>query len=159
MRRFSVHAKSPLPDRVRAEADQVRFVKEGVAWWGFFFPLPWLLIKGMWLVFAMALAMAIAIVVGGDAFGVPALAVTALAFGINLFIGFLGNDLYRWTLRRRGLVDVGPAAGADRDEAELRFFLALPTSEPAPPLVAASMPAQTGYRDALGLFEPAGSPR
>jgi hypothetical protein len=159
MRLFSVHAKSPLPERVRAEADQVRFVKEGVAWWGFFFPLPWLLIKGMWLVFAMALAVAISIVAGGDAFGVPALAMTALAFGINLFIGLLGNDLYRWTLRRRGYVDVGPAAGADREEAELRFFLLLPAYEAAPALTTAPLPAQTGYRDALGLFEPAGSPR
>ena len=159
MRRFSVHARSPLPERVRAEVDQVRFVKEGVAWWGFFFPLPWLLLKGMWLVFALALAVAIAIGVGGDAFGVPALAVTALAFGINLIIGLLGNDLYRWTLRRRGLVDVGPAAGSDRDEAELRFFLSLPASESAPALPTAPLPAQSGYRDALGLFEPAGSPR
>jgi hypothetical protein len=113
----------------------------------------------MWLVFVLTLAVAIAIVVAGDAFGVPELALTTLAFGINVIIGFMGNDLYRWTLRRRGYVDVGPAAGADRDEAELRFFLSLPTSEPAPPPVAASLPAQSGYRDALGLFEPAGSPR
>jgi hypothetical protein len=159
MRLFSVHAKSPLPERVKAEADEVRFVKEGFAWWGFFFPLPWLLVKGMWLVFALALAVAIAIVAGGDVFGVPELAMTALAFGINIIIGFMGNDLYRWTLRRRGLVDVGPAAGADREEAELRFFLSLPDIEAAPPPVSATLPAQSGYRDALGLFEPAGSPR
>lgn len=159
MRLFSVHAQSPLPDRVRAEADEVCFVKEGFAWWGFFLPLPWLLVKGMWLVFALALAVAIAIVAGGDAFGVPELAVVALTFSINLIIGFMGNDLYRWTLHRRGLVDVGPAAGSDREEAELRFFLSLPSAEPAPLPVAATLPAQSGYRDALGLFEPAGSPR
>jgi len=159
MRLFSVHAKSPLPERVKAEADEVRFVKEGFAWWGFFFPLPWLLVKGMWLVFALTLAVAIVIVAGGDALGVPALAVTALAFGINIIVGFMGNDLYRWTLRRRGLVDVGPASGDDREEAELRFFLALPSTEAVPSPAAATFPAQSGYRDALGLFEPAGSPR
>jgi hypothetical protein len=159
MLRFSVHAKSPLPDHLRAAADQIRFVKEGFAWWGFFFPLPWLLVKGMWLVFTVALALAILIVFAGEAFGVADLAIVALTFGINLIIGVLGNDLFRWTLGRRGFVDIGPATGADREEAELRFFLSLPVSEPAPEPIAAALPAQSGFRDALGLFEPVGSAR
>ncbi len=158
MQRFSVHAKSRLPGELRAAADQVRFVKEGFSWWGFFFPLPWLLIKGMWLVFALALALEVLIVFAGETFGVAASAIVALSLGINLIIGFLGNDLYRWTLGRRGFVDIGPAAGGDREEAELRFFLSLPDVE-SPPAPPAALPPPPAYRDALGLFEPAGSPR
>jgi hypothetical protein len=158
MPRYSVHAKSARPESFRADADKIRFVKEGFSWWGFFFPLPWLLIKGMWEVFVLIILILIAIGAGHAALYLPEAAVVVLCFGINLLIGFIGNDLYRWTLRRRGLVDVGPASGANRDEAELRFFLALP------PAVPAALPVPTALaspqpRDALGLFDAAGAAR
>ena len=158
MPRYSVHAKSAKPEAIRAETDNVRFVKEGFSWWGFFFPLPWLLIKGMWEVLVLVILVLIAIGAGSEMLGLPGLAIIVLCFGINLLIGFIGNDLYRWTLQRRGLIDVGPASGADRDEAELRFFLALPPAVAviAPVTAALGLPQS---RDALGLFEASGAAR
>lgn len=158
MPRYSVHAKSAKPEAIRLDADKVRFVREGFSWWGFFFPLPWLLIKGMWEVLVLAVLALIAIGAASEALYLPDLAIIVLCFGINLLIGFIGNDLYRWTLRRRGYVDVGPASGADRDEAELRFFLALPAAMPAvtPMTGPLGLPQS---RDALGLFEASGAAR
>jgi hypothetical protein len=158
MPRFTVHAKSAKPDAIRAEADRVRFLKEGFSWWGFLFPLPWLLIKGMWEILVLAVLVLIAIGVSAASLYLPDAAVLVLSFGINLVIGFIGNDLYRWTLQRRGYVDLGPASGENRDEAELRFFLALPPAPPSPLPVPATL-ASPQPRDALGLFEAAGASR
>jgi len=158
MPRYSVHARSLKPEVIRSEADRIRFVKEGFSWWGFFFPLPWLLLKGMWEVLVLTIIVLIAIVGIGAAFEVPEFAVIVLCFGINLIIGFTGNDLYRWTLARRGLPDIGPASGADREEAELRFFLGLPPIPVAMAPVVAPL-ASPQSRDALGLFDTAGAPR
>ena len=126
MPRYSIHARSAKPEAIRADADKVRFVKEGFSWWGFFFPLPWLIVKGMWEVLVLVILALIAIGVASANLYLPDAAILVLCFGINLLIGFIGNDLYRWTLQRRGLIDLGPASGDDRDEAELRFFMALP---------------------------------
>jgi len=158
MPRYSVHARSAKLDAIRAEVDGVRFVKEGFSWWGFFFPLPWLLIKGMWEVLVIVILVLVAIGAGSETLYLPDAAVLVLSFGINLIIGFIGNDLYRWTLQRRGLIDIGPASGDTRDEAEMRFFLALP---PAPPSLvpATATLAPQPPRDALGLFESAGATR
>ena len=158
MPRYSVHARSAKPDLLRTEADKVRFVKEGFSWWGLFFPLPWLLIKGMWEVLVLVILVLVAIGTGSTMHYLPDAAAAVLCFGINLLIGFTGNDLYRWTLQRRGLIDIGPASGDTRDEAEMRFFLALP---PAPPSLvpATATLAPQPPRDALGLFESAGATR
>lgn len=158
MPRYSVHATSATPDAIRAAADRVRFVKEGFSWWGFFFPLPWLLIKGMWEILVLVIIALIAIGAGSAMLYLPDSAVTVLCFGINVLIGFIGYDLYRWTLQRRGLVDLGPASGDNRDEAELRFFLALPPAPPAPIAVSQSL-ISPQPRDALGLFEATGTAR
>jgi hypothetical protein len=159
MPRYSVHAKSARPDAIRADVDHVRFVKEGFSWWGFFFPLPWLLIKGMWEVLVVVTLVLIAIGAVSAALYLPDSAAVVLSFGVSLLIGFTGNDLYRWTLQRRGLVELGPASGDTRDEAELRFFLALPPGAlPSVVPVTGSL-ASPHPRDALGLFEAAGAAR
>ena len=62
---------------------------------GLSFPLPWLLIKGMWEVLVLTTIILIAIVIVGTAFELPELVVLILWFGINLVMGFIGNDLYR----------------------------------------------------------------
>jgi hypothetical protein len=158
MPRYSVHARSAKPEAIRADADKIRFVKEGFSWWGFFFPLPWLLIKGMWETLVLVILALIAIGAASAELYLPDAAILVLCFGINLVIGFTGNDLYRWTLQRRGLTDIGPASGDGRDEAELRFFMALPPAPPSPvPMAGSIAPAQP--REALGLFEAAGTAR
>ena len=159
MPRYTVHGRSTKPEVLRAEVDRIRFVKEGFSWWGLFFPLPWMLIKGMWECLVLAIIILIAISFGGAALEIPELPLIVASFNINIITGFLGNDFYRWTLSRRGLVDIGPASGDSREEAELRFFLALP-SPPQPEVPSPIMtPVRGGTRDALGLFEAAGAPR
>ena len=44
---WTVHSKAWAPAHIRADADKVRFVREGFNWPAFLVPLPWLVVKGM----------------------------------------------------------------------------------------------------------------
>jgi hypothetical protein len=132
------------------EALALRFVKEGMAWWGLLMPPAWLLLKGMWLVFVLVVA-AIGMIIGfGAAFGLGTGALLILVLAVHVVIGVFGNDLLRWTLARRGFVEAGHASGRRQDEAELRYFLAQAAEEPPRPAPAASLAPQD--HDPLGLF-------
>jgi len=61
---------------------------------------------------------------------------------IHLLIGFEGDAIRRWTLRRNGYALVGSVSGRSRDECERRFIEAWlkerpyvsPSTPPAPPM-------------------------
>ena len=147
---WTVHSKVDEPALIRARADEVRFVREGFNWPAFLVPLIWLVVKGMWIVLILAIAVEMVIIGFNASFKLTNLVLTILGFGINLVMGFAGNDLYRWTLSRGRFQEIGLVAGSDIDEAELRFFSGLPESRvPISPPVFAPPPAMP---DALGLF-------
>ena len=50
MAQWTVHRKKGAPE------DDIRLVREGFNVWAFVFPLPWLVIKGMWIVLLIAAA-------------------------------------------------------------------------------------------------------
>src|SRR5262245_5376340 len=108
---WTVHSKVEEPDAIRARAGDVRFVREGFNWPAFLVPLVWLVIKGMWIVLLIALAVEMAIIALGASLKLSDLVVTILGLGINFVMGFAGNDLYRWTLMRAGFREVALAAG------------------------------------------------
>jgi Protein of unknown function (DUF2628) len=147
---WTVHAKAADPAVLRTRADTVRFVREGFNWPAFLVPLLWLVIKGMWVVLLISLAFEFAIMAIGEAGKLSGFTQTTLSIALNLVMGFAGNDLYRWSLARGGYHEIGLASGSDIDEAELRFFMALPQSAPqVSPKVAPPSPL---LPDALGLF-------
>jgi hypothetical protein len=154
---WTVHSKVEGPAAIRAGANDVRFVREGFNWPAFLVPLLWLVVKGMWIVLLLATAVEMAVVALGASFKLPDLVITILGLGINLVMGFAGNDLYRWTLMRAGYREIGLAAGNDLDEAELRFFSELP--EFRPPAPAPSLAPAPAMPDALGLFSQPGRAR
>jgi len=155
---WTVHSKVADPALIRRRADEVRFVREGFSWPAFLIPLLWLVVKGMWIVLMLALAAEIAIIALGAALKLPDFVMTILGLGINLVMGCAGNDLYRWTLARGGFAEIGLAAGSDLDEAELRFFSALPETPAAAPAPILRQPALP-MPDALGLFPQPGGAR
>lgn len=103
-------------------ADDVVFIREGFSRWALLFPLPWLVIKGMWIVLLLALAAQFLIWSVAEALGFSELMRVAFSFAINLLLGFEGNSLLRWTYERRGFQELGLVQGDDLEEAELRFF-------------------------------------
>jgi hypothetical protein len=157
---WTVHSKVDEPALIRTRSDEVRFVREGFNWPAFLVPLLWLIVKGMWIALLLALAVEILVIAAATWLNFSDTVATLLGLGINLVMGFAGNDLYRWTLARGGFHEVGLAAGSDLDEAELRYFSGLPEApQPsAPPPAKAPLPAAL-MPDALGLFPQAGGAR
>ena len=116
MAQWTVHRK------VNAPEEDIRLVREGLNVWALVFPLPWLVIKGMWIVFTIVLAVQMAILAVGHVLDFSEFMQFVASFGINLIMGCEGNDLYRWTLSRSGIDEVDVVSGDDRTEAEIRYF-------------------------------------
>jgi hypothetical protein len=154
MPRYTVHGPSAEPDAIRQSHLDLRFVKDGFSWWGLFVPLIWLLVKRMWIVLFLALAACVVIDLLAYWSGLGDAGAAAATLAVNLIVGFEGNDLQRWSMGLRGFREIGFASGADRDEAEFRFFAALPEAAPAP---VAAPPFPAGTHDPLGLFGAVGT--
>jgi hypothetical protein len=115
-------------------ADDVVLLREGFSWWALIFPLPWLVIKGMWIVLLVALGVQFAIWGLAEALHLSDAMRLAMSLSINLILAFEGNNLLRWTYERRGFEELGLVHGEDLDAAEYRFFtgIGLPQAdEPA----------------------------
>ncbi|WP_119390542.1 DUF2628 domain-containing protein [Taklimakanibacter lacteus] len=116
-------------------ADDVVFLREGFSWWALLFPLPWLAIKGMWIVLVIAVAAQFLIWSIAEALGFGEAMRMVFSLLINLVLGFEGKDLLRWSYQRRGFSEKGLVQGDDLEEAEYRFFteIGLPAPEVEPP--------------------------
>jgi hypothetical protein len=110
-----------------------------------------MLFRAMWLVLVLYLVAVAALVLLGRIVPPPAMVVAAVLFAF--LFALEANELRRWKLSRRGFRMVGIAEGADRTEAELRFFSRLPALPPAPEPPRPPMPAaDTGTPPVIGLF-------
>ncbi|WP_165498077.1 DUF2628 domain-containing protein [Siculibacillus lacustris] len=146
---WTVHA--PDGDLAAANAaDRLVFVREGFSWWALAVPFLWTLRHRLWAVFVGWALVALAIEVV-DRFGDPTVA-TVIGAAFALWFAVSANDLRRWTLERRGLRLVALAQGANRDEAELRFFAGTagethPFPSATPPAAAAPSAPSAPRRD------------
>ncbi len=157
---YTVHAPPTLPGDGAPDPLAYIFVKEGFSWPALLIAELWLLFRRMWIVFFAYVAVALVLTainrqVGGPLPGVF-LVLAHFVFAME------GNQLRRWTLRRRGYRLVDVVEGASLYEAELRFFLdwpdeAAPRPPPAPeppkPLILpppAAPSAESG--EVVGLF-------
>ncbi|PTW63213.1 uncharacterized protein DUF2628 [Breoghania corrubedonensis] len=129
-------AMTPLPSgNAEQDANRVVFIKEGFCWPAFFFAVPWLVYRGMWLALVGYLVLAIVVTGAGDIIGGVAPFVVGLAFSV--LFALEANEMRRWSLERRGYNLAGVTSGANHDECETRFFSAWKGPEQVnPPLSA-----------------------
>jgi Protein of unknown function (DUF2628) len=118
MRVYTVHMRRPALD---PEAD-FRLVKEGFSWPAFFFSFLWALWSRLWLVAAGLLALDLAANALLSLLDGNFWTQTALSLGLAILIGVFANDLKRWTLFRRGFLEVAVVTGNGIDAAERRFW-------------------------------------
>jgi hypothetical protein len=118
MRVYTVHMRRPT---LRPEQDVV-LVKEGFSWPAFLLSFIWALCRRLWLVAAILLGAEVLIALVFAALRPDAWSQTAMSLGAAVIIGMLANDLHRWTLFRRGFLEVGVVTGDDIDAAERRFW-------------------------------------
>lgn len=117
MRIYSVHCRS----RGVLEEPEIRVVKEGFCWPALFFGPLWAVWRGDWAVaVALLVVIAAAVLPGALWLSFPLLLLAASA------IGFEGNELARWSLRRRGFAEAMLAAGRNAADVEARFLARAP---------------------------------
>lgn len=118
MRFYSVH----LRDHGRDPARDLMLVKEGFSWPACLFGALWALVTRMWWP-----AIALFAIVGLSGWGMAQLGLGEnveglVSVALAIAIGFVGNDIRRWQLDRRGFSEVAIVSGKNRDEALRRFL-------------------------------------
>ena len=122
MKTFTVHEPAePASDPLK-RADQLVFVKEGVAWLALFFPVIWLLVQRMWLVLVLFILAAIGISAATMSLGANQQITAWATIALGILLAVQANDLRRWKLDRKGYRMVAAVAGRSREECERRFF-------------------------------------
>jgi len=168
---FTVHAPPLRNGATSPDPQRFVFIRDGFHFWAFLSGPFWLLAHRLWLAFFGYLAVIVLMSVG--LFFLVGSEAVRFVVGLLLavLLGLEAASLRRWTYGRRGWTNVGIVVGADREEAERRFFAqwverAPVEPSPSPPAPAAS-PASNIARDAshntspgiIGLFpEPGARP-
>ena len=152
---WSVYEPPGVAPRSFEAIDRAVMVRDGWSWGALLLAPLWLLWRRMWLVFLGWLAMMV--LIEGVALLMPArdTAAAVLAAVFGLWFALEANALRRWTLARKGWRFAGFAAGADRMEAEQRFFTAperAPQARPAPEAKPSVLPAARQGEGVIGLF-------
>ena len=107
MRIYTAHLRNERPPVL---------VREGFAWLALIFGPLWLLWNRAWIAGVIALAAAVGILAAPPGLRAP------LGGGLMLLLGFVGNDLRRWSLARSGYDLAHVVAGRNGDDAFLRLL-------------------------------------
>lgn len=118
MRIYTVHYRKDAP----ADGEGFVFVREGFAWGGLIFGWLWLLYRRLWIPLILWIAAAVLLGAFAEATGMDQAVPVIVAFVMQLWLGFEGNDLRRWVLDRKAYVEVDVVAAPNRAEAERTFF-------------------------------------
>jgi hypothetical protein len=140
---YTVHEPpNAAADRLES-AEQLVFVKDGFSWFAAALPPIWLLMKRMWLEFALYLGGTGLLVWGMTAAGAPNTANVILLI-VQIVFGFEAGALYSAALERRGWRLVGTVAGRNSEDCERRFLeVWLPTHTEIPARASIAAPATT----------------
>jgi hypothetical protein len=157
---YTVHAPPPRASATEGDPERFVFVRDGFHFWAFLLGPLWLLLRRLWLL--LVLYLAVIGVLGGLLVLVRAPTIVQVLVGllIALLIGFEAASLWRWTLERRGWRMIGFAVGDDEEVAERRFFAEwVKRADAASPPAAAEPQYATPVRrgppsgaDVIGLF-------
>ncbi len=119
---YTVHEPSKPSSDLLTRADEVVFVKEGIAWLALVFPILWLLAQRMWIVLAAFIGLTVLISVLVMALGANEEAAAWSTIGLGLVLALEANDLRRWNMERRGYKMVAAVTARSRDDCEMKFF-------------------------------------
>ncbi|UVC08516.1 DUF2628 domain-containing protein [Rhizobium sp. TH2] len=139
-----------------------KFIRDGFSWLAFLLPLPWLLVKRLWVIALAAVLVYLVTIYIAEQYRLDALPI-AFTFVLSLWTALEGGHAQARSLERKGW-QLERVIAADRlSDAEAIYFADEASSkrrEPERPLpalpVRKALPASTNIA-ALGLFDPNGS--
>lgn len=121
MRIYTVHLRRRADPLFTPDLGAV-FVREGFNWAAFLFTWIWALACGLWIPAAILFAADIALALGAAAIGLDGGSAFWLSLGWHVIVGFIAEDLRRWSLGLRGYGLADIVSGESREAAERRFF-------------------------------------
>lgn len=136
------------------QREDTRTIRDGFSWLAFLFPWIWLLAHRLWLhaIIAFALQAIGGVLTEEPGFGPAGM---ALAFAVNLFVGFEGQNFRIRNLASRGWREEAAIGASSIDLAEEIYFSNIETGAAlkAPEWNQASGPqARQSHSTSLGLF-------
>jgi hypothetical protein len=160
---YTVHEPPPREGESASGPERFVFVRDGFYFWAFVLAPVWLLLRRLWLAFAIYLAVNVLLGVGlaliGASSGVKFLAGLLVA----LLIGFEASSIRRRKLTRRGWKMLGFVVGEDAETAERRFYVEWTNREeealtaPEPQYSASRRRGPPSPLDVIGLFPEPGA--
>jgi hypothetical protein len=124
MESFTIHLPSAAGLAVEDRIAQARAVKDGFSWPAFVFSFLWAAAHRMWGVAAALFGLELALGWVGKAVGFDVVTDIAVSTGAAIILGFVANDILRWSLGRRGLVERGVIGAHSAEEAVEAYFIA-----------------------------------
>jgi hypothetical protein len=121
MRSYTVHLKKTADPLFTPDLGAV-LVREGFNWAAFFFTWIWALCCGLWIVAALLFAGDVGIVLLFELVDLDAGSQFWATVGWHIIVGFIAEDLRRWTLHLRGYALAEIVAAESLAAAERRFF-------------------------------------
>jgi len=118
MRIYTVHSLKHAP----ADGEGFVFVREGFSWGGLIFGWLWLLYRRLWIPLILWVAAVVAISVLAEATHIDETVPVIVAFAMQFWLGFEGNDLWRWVLERKGYAQADLVVAPNLTGAERIFF-------------------------------------
>src|ERR1700731_3252031 len=119
---YTVHEPPLRAGGAATDVERFAFVRDGFSWWAFLFAPLWMLRHRMWLVLIGYVVVAGAIETPVGLSVAPAVAASLIGILLGLLVGLEAGTLRRFTLNRGGWKNLGVVSGADREDAERRFF-------------------------------------
>lgn len=164
---FTVHEPPPRQGEAASSPERFVFVRDGFHFWAFVLAPLWLLMKRLWLAFALYVVVSVVLGVGLALLGVSSSVQGVVGLLIALLMGFEAATVWRWSLARRKWKTLGFVVGEDAEMAERRFYAAWAGRKAEPPPPASpepqyATPVRRGApspSDVLGLFPEPGAQR
>jgi len=120
MRVYTIHVPRRPWSSITTVIAAAVAVKDGFSWPAFFFSFIWAMTQRLWIAALVFLVVELAVSVLVET--LDAVTGTALSLGLMLVMGWIGNDLKRRGLAKRGLVQQDAVLADSGEEAVRRYF-------------------------------------
>jgi hypothetical protein len=121
---FTIHLPSAAGLAIEERIAAAQAVKEGFSWPAFVFSFLWAISHRMWGVAIALFVLELVLGAVGEALGFDLVTDIAVSTGAALILGFVANDILRWSLERRGYLERGVIGAHSSEEAIEAYFIA-----------------------------------
>lgn len=118
MRVYSVHLR-----RHGLEGDRdLKIIEDTFSWWALILGPLWVIWHRAWICAVGLIGLQTLISVASHWVDLNKVSQGAMSVGLAIIVGYIAQDMRRWTLSRQGFVETAIVAAPDEDTALLRYL-------------------------------------